>query len=62
MQNEEWQKVARLAGYVYIPLGLFILFVYLLIQYQSLKIERATIKNVQETIATTTEYHIAPEN
>lgn len=60
MQNEEWQKVARLAGYVYIPLGLFILFVYLLIQYQSLKIEEAKSKNVQESIATTTDHRIAP--
>lgn len=60
MQNEEWQKVARLAGYVYIPLGLFILFVYLLIQYQSLKIEEAKSKNVQESIATTTDRRTAP--
>ncbi len=41
MQKEDWVRVAKMLGYVYIPIALLILFIFLVVQYQSSKIEQA---------------------
>ncbi|OGX09002.1 MAG: hypothetical protein A2Z88_05290 [Omnitrophica WOR_2 bacterium GWA2_47_8] len=40
MQNEEWRRLARLAGYVYVPIGLLFILIFVLVEYQAMKVER----------------------
>jgi hypothetical protein len=42
MHDDEWKKVARLAGYVYIPIALLIVLIFVLVQYASSRKEAAT--------------------
>ena len=51
MDKSEWKKIARLIGIVYFPIFAFILFVFLLIQYQSIKIEQ-TKKEIVQPVST----------
>lgn len=38
MEKDDWKRVARLIGYVYLPIVLLVIGIFILIQYQSMKI------------------------
>lgn len=42
MQKEDWIRIGRLIGLVYMPVILFVVAVFFLVLYQSAKIEKAT--------------------
>ena len=47
MQKEDWKQIAKMVGYVYIPIVLLIIFVFLMVQYQARRIDdkRVYIEN-----------------
>ena len=38
MEKQDWIKMARLAGYVYVPIGLLVVAIFLLIEWNAYKI------------------------
>lgn len=49
MQKEDWRRVGKMIGYVYLPIVLLVLCIYLLVQYQAMKIENKKTEIEQAT-------------
>ena len=41
MQKEDWRRVAKMIGYVYLPIVLLVIGIFLLVQFQSSRIKKA---------------------